>query len=169
MRGPRSERTLAASNPEVRTMWTSEVSIDVEVPASDVYTYLADFVRHREWSSAGMAELKQLTAGPIVVGSEFEASETVPTKVVTHSRITALEPNRRIAWHSWFRNLMAADWEFELTEVSGVTRLVQRSRWQPGNAVMEIFHRLVRRRRIPVENLHSLERIKAAVEKVGVA
>jgi len=150
-------------------MWTSEVSIDVDVPTAEVYTYLADFVRHREWSSAGMAELKQLTPGPVVVGSEFKASETVPAKVVTLSRITALEPNRRIAWHSWFRNLMAADWEFDLAEHDGVTRLVQRSSWQPGNPGMALFHRLVRRRRIPVENLHSLERIKAALEKVGVA
>jgi hypothetical protein len=150
-------------------MWTSEVSIDVDLPTSEVYTYLADFVRHREWSSAGMAELKQLTPGPVVVGSEFQASETVPAQVVTFSRITALEPNRRIAWHSWFRNLMAADWEFDLAEHDGVTHLVQRSRWQPGNPGMALFHRLVRRRRIPVENLHSLERIKAALEKVGVA
>jgi hypothetical protein len=163
MRGLRFERTLAASNTEVGTMWTSKVSIDVEAPAP------ADFVRHREWSSAGMAELKQLTPGPVVVGTEFEASETVPAKVVTYSRITALESNRRIAWHSWFRNLMAADWEFELTQVGRATHLVQRSSWQPGNPGMEIFHRLVRRRRIPIENLRSLERIKAVVEKVGVA
>lgn len=150
-------------------MWQSEVSIDVDAPAEDVYRYLADFPTHREWSSARMSGLRQLTPGPVGVGSEFEASETVPAKVVTYSRITALEPNRRIAWHSWFGKLMAADWEFELSEHDGVTRLVQRSRWQPGNPGMALFHRLVRRRRIPVENLHSLERIKAAVERVAPA
>src|SRR5713226_8194404 len=144
-------------------MWTSEASIDVNAPALEVYGYLADFARHREWSSARMAQLKQLTPGPVRVGSEFEAAETVPAKVVTYSRITALEPNRRIGWHSWFRNLMAADWEFELTQLGGATHLVQSSRWQPGNPGMKIFHRLVRRRRIPVENLRSLERIKAAL------
>ncbi len=147
-------------------MWTSEVSIDIEAPANDVYAYLADFPRHREWSSARMAELTQLTQGPVEVGSEFRASETVPGKVVTYSRITALEPGRRIAWHSWFGKLMAADWELELTERLGRTRLVQRSRWEPGNVAMEIFHRLLRRRRIPIENQHSLERIKDALEKV---
>jgi uncharacterized membrane protein len=145
-------------------MWKSEVTIDIEAPAHEVYDYLADFPRHREWSSARMAELKQLTPGPVGVGSEFVASETVPAKVVTSSRITALEPGRRIAWHSWFGKLMAADWEFEVTDQGGMTHLVQRSRWQPGNVGMEIFHRLVRRRRIPVENLHSLKRIKAVLE-----
>jgi len=149
-------------------VWTNEVSIDIQAGASEVYAYLADFPRHREWSSARMSELKAMTPGRVAVGSEFQASETVPAKVVTRSRITALEPSRRIAWHSSFGKLMAADWEFELTDNGEVTRLVQRSRWQPGNLVMELFHRLVRRRRIPVENLHSLERIKSALEKVTV-
>ena len=145
-------------------MWESEVDVDIDAPAADVYRYLADFPRHREWSSARMSELKALMPGAVGVGSEFEAAETVPAKVVTYSRITALEPNRRIAWHSWFGKQMAADWEFELTENGGATHLVQRSRWQPGNPGMAVFHRLVRRRRIPIENQHSLEQIKSALE-----
>lgn len=150
-------------------MWTNEVSIDIDAPAAEVYAYLADFTRHREWSSARITELKQLTSGPVGVGSEFEAAETAPAKVVTYSRITALEPHRRIAWHAWFRNLMTVDWEFELAQIAGTAHLVQRSRWQPGKVGMEVFHRLVRRRQIPVENKQSLDRIKAALEKVGVA
>lgn len=146
-------------------MWRSEVSVDIDASVEDVYRYLADFPRHQEWSSAAMSYLKQVTPGPITVGTEFEAGETAPGRVVTHSRITALEPNRRIAWHSWFRDLMVADWEFLLSERDGRTHLVQRSIWEPGNLPMALFHRLARRRRIPVENLHSLERIKAALEK----
>jgi uncharacterized membrane protein len=146
-------------------MWLSEVSIDISAPAAEVYRYLADFPRHCEWSSATITHLKQLTPGPITAGSEFEAAESVPSKILTYSRITALEPSRRIAWHSWYRKLITADWEFLLAEDNGVTHLVQRSRWQPGNAGMAMFHRLVRRRRIPVENRASLERIKTALEK----
>lgn len=150
-------------------MWTSEVSVEIKAPVSEVYSYLADFPRHREWSSAEMSYLKQLTPGPVAVGSEFEAGETASAKIVTRSRITALEPNRRIAWHAWFKNLMAADWEFVLSESKGVTHLTQRSVWQPGNLAMRVFHRLVRRRRIPIENLASLDRIKALVERKVVA
>ena len=149
-------------------MWTSEVSIDIEVPPADVFDYLADFSRHREWSSAQMQALRQLTSGPIGVGSEFEASETVPARVVTLSRITALDKPRTVAWHSWFGNLMAADWEFTISEAPAGTHLMQRSSWQPGNPIMALFHRFVRRRRIPVENRHSLERIKAALERALV-
>jgi uncharacterized protein YndB with AHSA1/START domain len=146
-------------------MWTSEVGIDIKAPAADVYRYLADFGRHREWSSATMTRLDQLNEGPVGVGSEFEAAETVPARVVTRSRITALEPNGRIAWHARFGKLMAVDWELLISERDGITHLVQRSAWQPGNPLMELYHRLVRRGQIPVENRHSLERIKAALEK----
>jgi polyketide cyclase/dehydrase/lipid transport protein len=149
-------------------MWTNEVSIDIEVPPAEAFAYLADFPRHREWSSAKMGQLRQLTPGPIGVGTEFEASETVPAKVVTYSRITALDANRRIAWHSWFRKLTAVDWEFALGETAAGTRLVQRSSWQAGNPVMALYLRLVRYRRIPVENRQSLERIKAALERAQV-
>lgn len=147
-------------------MWSSEVSVEIKAPVGEVYRYLADFPRHCEWSSAEMSYLRQLTPGPIAAGSEFEAGETTAAKIVTHSRITALEPNRRIAWHAWFKNLMVADWEFVLTERNGGTQLVQRSVWQPGNPAMAVFHRLVRRRRIPIENRASLERIKAVLEKM---
>jgi uncharacterized membrane protein len=83
-------------------MWQSEVSIDIDVSVSEVYRYLADFPRHPEWAYARMASLKQVTPGPIQVGSEFDAAETVPFKAVTHSRITALEPGSRVAWHAWW-------------------------------------------------------------------
>jgi uncharacterized membrane protein len=169
MRARPAKSETASINAEA-SMWESKVEIDIKAPVSEVYRYLADFPRHREWSSAEMSYLKQLTPGPIGVGSEFEAGETAPSRVVTFSRITAIEPNKRVAWHSWFRNLMAADWEFLLSEREGGTHVVQRSLWEPGNVGMAMFHRLVRRRQIPFENRRSLERIKAAVEQeVAVA
>ena len=148
-------------------MWQTEVAIEIKAPVSEVYRYLSDFPRHREWSSASMTYLKQLTPGPIGVGSEFEAAETVPGKVVTRSRITALEPNRRIAWHAWLRNLTAVDWEFVLSERDGGTHLAQRSVWRVARWIEIVFVPLVliRHRQIPLENLRSLERIKAALEE----
>src|SRR5260370_30517563 len=148
-------------------MWQTEVSIDIKAPISEVYGYLADFPRHREWSSATMTYLKQLTPGPIGVGGEFEAAETVPGKVVTRSRITALEPNRRIAWHSWWRKLTAVDWEFVLSSRDGVTHVVQRSAWRFGIGPFGALFLLIRCRQIPGENRRSLERIEAALESDG--
>jgi uncharacterized membrane protein len=147
-------------------MWQNEVSIDINAPVSEVYCYLATFPRHPEWSSAALTHLEMLTPGPIGVGSEFEAAERVPSKQVTRSRITALEPNRRIAWHSLgVRGLLPVDWEFLLSDRDGSTHLVQRSAWQPGLGPVGALFMALRRRQVPVENRRSLERIKAAMEK----
>jgi hypothetical protein len=152
-------------------MWQSEASINIGVPVSEAYRYLADFPRHQEWAYARMAYLKQLTPGPIRVGSEFEAAETVPFKAVTHSRITALEPGSRIAWHAWFSKGSAFDWEFLLSERDGGTHLVQRTAWQTATLFRVLGWPLVvlRRRQMPVENRYSLERIKAKLEKGVIA
>src|SRR5581483_9152650 len=77
-------------------MWASEVATEIARPPADVYRYLADFTRHREWSSARLESLELLTGGPLRAGSEFRAQETAPGRVVTMSRVTALEPGRRI-------------------------------------------------------------------------
>jgi uncharacterized protein YndB with AHSA1/START domain len=150
-------------------MWQSEVSVEIDAPVAEVYSYLADFPRHPEWSSAALTDLRMLTPGPISVGSEFETVDHVPSKQVTRSRVTALEPNRRIGWHSLgLRGLLPVDWEFLLFDRDGRTQLVQRSAWD--GSVWPLLRLLGRRRQIPVENRHSLERIKAALEnKVPVS
>jgi hypothetical protein len=58
-------------------MWEHEASIDIAAPPDEVYLYLADFGRHAEWSMS-VATLEQLTPGPVGVGTEFKASETLP-------------------------------------------------------------------------------------------
>ena len=148
-------------------MWQSEVSIDIDVPVSEVYRYLADFPRHQEWAYARMAYLKQVTPGPIQVGSEFDAAETVPFQAVTHSRITALEPGSRVAWHAWWSRGSAFDWEFVLSESDGGARLVLRTAWHTALLFRVLSWPLVllRRRQMPVENRRSLERIKANLEE----
>ncbi len=144
-------------------MWQSEVSIEIDAPVADVYRYLADFPRHPEWSSAALTDLKILTPEPISVGTEFETVDHVPSKQVTRSRITALEPNRRIAWHSMgLRGLLPVDWEFLLSDHEGRTQLAQRSAW--GGSVLPLLRLLGRRGEIPIENRRSLQRIKAALE-----
>ena len=147
-------------------MWQTRVSIDIAVPVSEAYGYLADFPRHKEWAYARMAYLKQLTPGPIRVGSTFDAAETVPLKAVTHSRITALEPQSRIAWHAWWGPGSAFDWEFVLSERDGGTHLVQRTEWHTATVFRVLTWPVVawRRRQMPVENRQSLERIKANLE-----
>ena len=144
-------------------MWENEVSTEIAAPIEDVYRYLADFPRHKEWS-VGVADLVPIAGVGACVGAEFAASETVPTKFASRARIVDLEPPRRLAWEATDDRLMRVEWTLELSPTAGGTRLVERSRWRPRNAVGGTILRLWRRRRIPDENRRSLERLKEILE-----
>ncbi len=143
-------------------MWQAEVSTDIAAPIEEVYRYLSDFQRHKEWSH-GVAELERLNDGPIGVGTELKATETVPGKFTSYTRITALEPPRRIAWDAWVDGMirMRTQWAFELSSKDGGTYLVERCSWQPISLMAKIMFNLIRKRQIPRENRQSLEQIKA--------
>jgi uncharacterized protein YndB with AHSA1/START domain len=144
-------------------MWENEISTHIAAPVEDAYRYLAHFTRHKEWS-VGVAEMTPVGAGHVGVGSEFAASETVPMKFASHTRVVALEPPRRIAWEATDGRLMRVEWALELSPAGGGTHLVERSRWRPRNALGGAILRLWRTRRIPDENRQSLERLKATLE-----
>lgn len=144
-------------------MWENEISTYIAAPVEDAYRYLADFTRHKEWS-VGVAEMTPVGAGHVGVGSEFAASETVPMKFASHTRVVALEPPRRIAWEATDGQLMRVDWALDLSPADGDTHLVERSRWRPRNALGGAILRLWCTRRIPDENRQSLERLKAIFE-----
>ncbi len=145
-------------------MWETETSIDIAAPVETVYEYLADFPRHSEWSTS-VGELVPVSNGPIAVGMEFEATEEVPARFTSYTRITVLEPGRRIAWESWDGRMMKVKWEFELSPQNGSTHLVQRARFEPTSLVGRILLATIRKRQIPKENAQSLMRIKANLEK----
>lgn len=149
-------------------MWECQVSTNIAAPPETVYSYLADFQRHKEWSS-GVAELEQTTSGPIGVGTEFRAVETVPMKFTSFSRITALEPPTRIAWEAWDGRSFRVEWQFELSPHTDGTRLVQRSRFHPTGLMGKLLLALMRKRQIPAENRQSLERISTILEGRTVA
>lgn len=135
--------------------YEGDVTVTIPAPAEMVYTYLLDFTRHPEWV-ANVSKVKQITPGPISVGTVFECQEGPPpvnlgqklrmmvhfmrgvfsgAKTFSRAEITALEPNQRIAWQAGipkgngYFNL--ATWEFMLVEQGETTRLIQYFSYQP--------------------------------------
>lgn len=145
-------------------MWETETAIDIAAPTETVYEYLADFPRHPEWST-GVEELVPVGKGPVTVGMELKATEKVPARFTSYTRITGLEPGRRIAWESWDGRTMKVKWAFELSPQNGSTHLVQRARVEPTSLVGRILLAAIRKRQIPKENAQSLAQIKAKLEK----
>jgi len=147
----------------MRNMYTAEVSVDIAAPPERVYDYLSDLSRHAEWSSS-VTTIEQLTPGPAGVGTEFKASEIIPTKITSFARITALEPPRRIGWEATDHRVFKTQWEFELSPSGGGTHLIQRVRFQALNLPAVLLLNWVRRPKVSTENRQSLERIKTILE-----
>jgi uncharacterized membrane protein len=146
-------------------MWETESTVEIGRPPETVYTYLADFTRHPEWST-GVSELVPVTDGPLATGMELQAVETVPARFTSRTRITALEPGRRIAWESWDGRTTRVNWSFELRPGNnGSTHLVQRARFQSTSLLGRVLLKLMRKRQIPGENAQSLAQIKANLEQ----
>jgi uncharacterized membrane protein len=144
-------------------MWETKSAVDIAAPVATVYEYLADFTRHPEWST-GLEALAPAGNGPIAVGSELIATEKVPARFTSHTRITALEPGRRIAWEAWDGRTTRVSWAFELEPHDDNTHLVQRAQFQPTSLLGRILLAAMRKRQIPKENAQSLARIKANLE-----
>ncbi len=145
-------------------MWETETTIDIATPVETVYEYLADFPRHSEWST-GVEELVPVGKGPVTVGMELKATEKIPARFTSYTRITALEPGRRIAWESGDRRNMKVKWVFELSPQNGGAHLVQRAQVEPTSLLGRILLAAIRKRQIPKENARSLAQIKANLEK----
>jgi carbon monoxide dehydrogenase subunit G len=145
----------------------SETTVEIAAQPEAVYDYLADFMKHSEWSK-GVSEVEQLTPGPVAPGSEFRTIETVPAKFTSFARITALERPRTIAWESWDDGgMMRALWSFELEPAGPGTRLTQRCAFQPQKLIGTLALKVIRRWMIPGENRASLARVKALLEGDG--
>jgi hypothetical protein len=144
-------------------MWKTEVSIDIAAPVKIAYQYLADFTKHSEWSMS-VAKIEQNSPGPVAVGTRFKASEIIPAKFVSYAHITALDPSKRVAWESTDHKIFRTNWEFELSSNNGGTHLVQRVTFFPLGVIGPILL-LVRKRQATSENLKSLQRIKAILER----
>ena len=145
-------------------MWKTESAIDIAAPPQRVYEYLVDFRRHPEWST-GVKELAPVGNGPVAVGTEFKAVEEVPARFTSYTRITALEPGRRIAWESWDGRMAKVKWAFELSAQNGRTHLVQRAHVEPTSLLGRVLLAAMRKRQMPKENAQSLAQIKANLEK----
>ena len=144
-------------------MWKNEVSIDIAAPPEKVFRYLADFSRHREWSMS-VGTIEQVTPGQVAVGSEFKASETIPQNFASFARITALDAPTRVAWESTDHKVFRTNWEMEISPNASGTHLVQRVTFHGISLFGRVFL-LIRKRQVEPENLKSLNRLKAILEK----
>jgi len=98
-----------------------EVTIHINRPVEQVFTFLADTKNLRTWQS-NLVENEQLTEGPLRVGSRFrEVRRTGPRNSEIQAEITVFEPNKRFATKTLTKPHVTVSYTFD--EENGGTRL----------------------------------------------
>lgn len=172
-----------------QTAVTGEVSIIIQTPVQTVYAYLIDFTRHSEWVT-NLSKVTKVSPGTIDVGTVFQAQESAPpvsflrklnmmrffiaglmsgVKPYSEAEITALEPDKLIAWRAglrkgngWFNR---AEWELILLAQGQSTRLTQRFRYLPQTPTAIRMIGAAGEGGIELACSVSLQRLKAILEK----
>jgi hypothetical protein len=121
----------------------AETSLDVGRPAAEIYTYLTNFGHLPEWSPT-CESIEAEHNRPVEVGTQLRAREVQdlrwdkPPLGITGDReglryqsrlmLTALEPDRRIAWETRTEpELFSARWQFRLETISDRITMVRLS------------------------------------------
>jgi uncharacterized protein YndB with AHSA1/START domain len=102
-------------------MIKNEVTIHINRPVEQVFTFLADTKNLRTWQS-GLVENEQLTEEPLRVGSRFrEVRRTGPRQSEIQAEITVFEPNKHFATKTLTKPQVTVSYAFE--EENGGTRI----------------------------------------------
>lgn len=129
---------------DVELLSHAETPLDVGRPAADAFPYLADFTRHGEWAHTYLT-VTRLDPSPLRHGSQLIVTEKQDLRwdklpfttladrdgptYTTLVEITALEPDRRIAWRTLYEggplNGVRGEWEFALNPVSDAITTVR--------------------------------------------
>jgi uncharacterized protein YndB with AHSA1/START domain len=171
--------------------FSGERTVLIQAPVRTVYDYVSDFPRHIEWNHQP-TKMTQLTDGPVGVGSTFRTVEQPASnsswfiKVIgpllmsmmgsagyTEAEITALEPDRRVAWkaaapHKKGGYLMKAEWEIILEPQGEATHLTQRFHYMPQTKMGERIDAESSARNTGEEVEHNLNRLKSMLEAQNV-
>ena len=103
-------------------MLTYESQVVVNRPPDTVYRYLVEPERQALWSDVPM---RSLTEGPLGSGSRMEVTFGMgPMKATIGLEVTAFEPGRRLAWHS-FSGPIQWEGEYLLTPSAEGTAISQ--------------------------------------------
>jgi uncharacterized membrane protein len=81
-------------------MVTGEVDITINRPIQEVFAYVSDFQNSTKWQT-GLVEIKEISEGPLTVGSKFSAVRNVMGDMLESViQITNLNQNRLFAYKS---------------------------------------------------------------------
>ncbi|HEX5088689.1 MAG TPA: SRPBCC family protein [Nocardioides sp.] len=103
--------------------------VTVRRTPADVFAFLSDFTQLPRWNYA-ITSTRQVTPGPVGLGSEFRQVRSIPTTSEESFEVTAWDPVRRLAITGDF-GPFSGTLSYELEAVTGGTTLVNHVRLSP--------------------------------------
>lgn len=143
-----------------------ESSTTISRPAAEVFEYMQDIEREREWQP-NLREAEQTPEGEPGVGTRRRyVSEFMGKRFENVYVNTIYEPNRRVAYKSAPESDTQAEGEITWEAVEGGTRVTMRFRAEVGGALRLIPKSLVAS--LAKKELgDALSRVKTRLEKTG--
>jgi uncharacterized membrane protein len=96
-------------------------TIMINRPSDQVFAYLADLENLPHWNYA-IEETRQVSAGPVAVGSRFRQVRSVPTRREESLEVVELDPGRRLTVRGTL-NTIPAELEYSIEPDAGTARL----------------------------------------------
>lgn len=103
-----------------------EESVAIRRPLREVFDYMNDVSREREWQPQ-LREAEQIPPGPVAVGTRRRyVSEFLGRRLENTYVITMYEPGRRVVAETTDDSLLSATSDIRWEEVEGGTRVTMR-------------------------------------------
>lgn len=154
---------------------TYECGVHVDAPPERVFTIVGDLSSSSRWAGSGhVRSIRQVTDGPVGVGTRYLSDEKITVGFRAWSEILVYEPGELIVWKSkpWGERVPWHRWSFQLTPENGGTRLTHAVRAARAFGVAGWVQRLGFLFTHPVESIppgmeRTLANVKALAEKSG--
>ena len=139
-------------------------SVTANVPVDVAYAYVADLLRHPEWSPDSM-EMTAQQPGPITAGSRFTAvGHLVGKPNPSEVEVVAVEPGKRFAFQATYSNSVWMN-EFLFTPVVGGTQIDRRMTVLQGPLLLKLIFPIINPLIIRPGHAKSLGMLRDKLEK----
>ena len=100
-----------------------EVSVMIDRPAEEVWTFMSDLSNVPKWDTS-VSEVRQTSAGPLGVGSTCDYKEKMANTTIS-MRVTEYEPNRRLSFEHTSGPFKGSALTYSLETIEGKTRMTR--------------------------------------------